>query len=172
MRTLTPTSSSGLAVMQAGPPVRVRLPAGGWQVGFRVQQGGRTVVEVTDAGGSLAGLITSTRLPLLSIDASWSGSVPVPGGDRQWWALAIGHSPAGAGQPVVTFTRRARRALRGHAALPPDVVDGLWVAHDGLWVATATGRYTLVRLTARSATRVQRLHPSSSCGPMPRSSPD
>lgn len=157
MTELTPVTSTGPTVVPAGPPVRVRLPAGGWQVGFRVQPDGRTVVEVTDPAGSLAGLVTSTRLAVLSIDGGWSGSAPGLSGIRQWWALAIGHAPAGAGQPDVTFTRRTRRARRGRTALPPEAVDGLWLAHDGLWVAAATGRYTHVRLTAGSVAQVQRL---------------
>jgi hypothetical protein len=50
MTTLNPAtrlSSAELAVTRAGPQIRVRLPAGGWQVGFRVQHDGRTVIEVT-----------------------------------------------------------------------------------------------------------------------------
>jgi hypothetical protein len=132
MTAFTPVTSTGPAVMPTGPPVRVRLPAGGWQVGFRGQMNGRIVVEVIDPGGSLAGLVASTRLPVLSIDAGWSGSAPGLAGVRQWWALAIGHVPAGAGQPAVTFTRQTGRARRGRMALPPEAVDGLWVAHDGL----------------------------------------
>lgn len=38
-------------------------------------------------------------------------------------------------------------------------MDGLWFAHDGLWVAAATGHHTLARLTTRSATQVRRLRP-------------
>ena len=154
----TPQGNAG-PIVQVRLPVRAGLPVGGWQAAFRVQPDGRTVVEVTDAGGSLAGLVASTRLPLLSIDAGWRGSVPVAGRGRQWWVLAIGHAPAREGRPVVTFTRRARRGGRGHAPRPPDTVDGLWIAHDGLWVAAASGRYMLVRLSVGSTTCVQRLHP-------------
>jgi hypothetical protein len=143
--------------MQAGPQVWVRLPTGGWQVRFRVQPDGRTVVEVTDPGGSLAGLVASIRLPFLWIDAGWAGCAHGPGGGGQWWALAIGHVPAGTGQPTVTFTCRTRRRRRGPMAQPPEAVGGLWVVHDGLWVTATTGHYTHVRLTARSGTRVQRL---------------
>jgi hypothetical protein len=157
MTALTAVTNTWLALTPARAPVRVRLPAGGWQVGFRAQLDGRTVVEVTDPGGSLAGLVASTRLPVLSIDAGWSGCAHGLAGVRQWWALAIGHAPAGAGQPAVTFTRRARRARCGRMALPPEAVDGLWLAHDGLWVAAATGHYTHVRLTERSVTQVQPL---------------
>jgi hypothetical protein len=135
----------------------VRLPAGGWQVGFRARPDGRTAVEVTDPDGSLACMVNSIRLPLLSIDGGWVGCACGPPGGRQWWALAIGRVPAGAGRPAVAFTRRTRRARPGHLAMPPEAVDGLWVVHDGLWVAVAVGHYTHVRLTVPSVTRVQRL---------------
>jgi len=81
---------------------------------------------------------------------------PRPRRGRHWWALAIGHVPADASQPTVTFTRRTRHRP---GAAPPDAVDGLWFAYDGLWVAAATGHHTLARLTMRSATRVRRLRP-------------
>jgi hypothetical protein len=161
IRTLSPVTSPIPATDQFGPPIQVRLPAGGWQVGFRVQRDGRTVVEVTDANGTLAGLVASSRLPILSIDAGWRGCTGDLAGDRRWWALAIGHVPAEAGQPSVTFTR-ARGALRPGrrpAAALPRPVEGLWVARDGLWVAAAAGHYSLVRLTTHASTRLQRLRP-------------
>ena len=145
-------------IIQAGPPVQVRLPSGGWQVGFRTRPDGRTLVEVTDPDGALAGLVASAAVSILSIDAGWAGWARGPGGDRRWWALAIGHAPAAAGQPAVTFIRRTGR---GRLKLPPQTVDGLWLVHDGLWVAAATGHYTHVRLTARSVTHLRRLQPSS-----------
>jgi hypothetical protein len=142
MTTLNPAarlSSPGLAVTRGGPPLRVRLPAGGWQAGFRAQHDGRTVIEVTGQDGSLAGLVASSRLPVLSADAGWCGTAREPDGGRRWRALAIGHVPAGQGPPSVTFTRRLPGARR--AAARPDAVDGLWVTIDGLWVAaTATRR--------------------------------
>jgi hypothetical protein len=152
--TLSPGTSPTPAADHFGPPIRVRLPAGGWQVGFRVQRDGRTVVEVTDAGGTLAGLVASSRLPILSIDAGWRGCTRDPAGDRRWWALAIGHVPVEAGQPSVTFTR-ARGALRAgrrpSAALPRAV--------EGLWVAAAAGHYSLARLTTPASTQLLRLRP-------------
>jgi hypothetical protein len=145
-------------VTQAGPPVQVRLPSGGWQVGFRMWPDGRTVIEVTDPGGALAGLVASAAVSIVSIDAGWAGWDAGPGGDRRWWALAIGHAPPATDQPAVTFIRGTGR---GRLKLPPQTVDGLWLVHDGLWVAAATGHYTHVRLTARSITRLRRLQPSS-----------
>jgi len=151
---------------QAPAPIQVRLPVGGWRVGLRVQPDGRTVVEVTDAGGSPAGLAVSSRLPILSIDAAWTGFSPEPGPGPGpgpgggWWALAIGHASATVGPPAVTFACGTRAGRRRRGTVPPGTpgtVDGLWVAHDGLWVAAAAGHYTQVRLTAGAATRVQRL---------------
>jgi hypothetical protein len=160
-RTLPPVTSPIPAPGDFGPPIRVRLPAGGWQVGFRVQRDGRTVVEVTDADGALAGLVASSRLPILSIDGSWRGCTRDPSGARRWWALAIGHVPDGAGQPSVTFARRGSGTPHGRrlSAALPRAVEGLWVARDGLWIAAAAGYYSLVRLTVRSTTHVQRLQP-------------
>ena len=160
MCTLDPAtrlSGAELAVTRAGPPLRVRLPAGRWQVGFRAQHDGRTVIEVTGQDGSLAGLVASSRLPILSVDAGWYGAASERDGGRRWWALAIGHVPAGQGQPSVTFTRRLPGARR--AAVRPDAVDGLWVTVDGLWVAAAPGRYTAVRCAAGSVTLTRRLRP-------------
>jgi hypothetical protein len=141
------TPASGSAAMQAGLPIRMWLPDGGWQVGFLARPDGRTAVEVTDPSGPVAHLVAGTGSPVLSIDAGWAGN------GAGWWALAIGRVPAEAGRPAVIFTRGTRRARR----TPPEAVDGLWVVHDGLWVAAVTGRYTHVRLTARSATRIRRL---------------
>jgi hypothetical protein len=144
-------------VMHAEPPVQVRLPSGGWQVGFRTRPDGWTVVEVTDPDGTLAGLVASAAVSILSIDAGWAGWVAGPDGGRRWWALAIGHAPPATDQPAVTFIRGTGR---GRLKLPPQTVDGLWLVHDGLWVAAATGHYTHVRLTALSVTRLRRLQPS------------
>jgi hypothetical protein len=122
-------SSPELAVTLADPPLRVRLPAGGWQVSFRAQLDGRTVIEVTGQEGSLAGLVASSHLPILSVDAGWGGAAREPDSGRRWWALAIGHVPAGRGQPSVAFTRRLPGARR--TAARPDAVNGPWVTVDG-----------------------------------------
>jgi hypothetical protein len=160
MTTLNPgtrLSSSELAVSRADQPLRVRLPAGGWHVSFRAQHDGRTVIEVTGQGGSLVGLVVSSRLPTLSVDAAWGGAARKPDGGRRWWALAIGHGPDGQGQPSVTFTRRLPGARR--TATRPDAVDGLWVIVDGLWVAAAAGRYAAVRCAAGPVTVTRPLTP-------------
>lgn len=138
----------------------MRLPAGGWQVSFRTQHDSRTVIEVTGPDGSLAGLVASSRLPILSVNAGWCGAARALDGGRQWWALAIGHVPIGDGQPSVTFTRR-RTGARA-AASPSDAVDGLWVNVDGLWVAATTGHYTAVRCAADPVTLAQHLRPVAS----------
>ena len=121
------------------------------------------MVEVTDAGGTLAGLVASSRLPILSIDAGWRGCTRDPAGDRRWWVLAIGHVPAEAGRPSVTFTRARARGVTRYGRRPsaalPRAVEGLWVASDGLWVAAAAGHYSQVRLTTQASTQLQRLHP-------------
>lgn len=75
MRMFMSASSTGVVVMETGPPVRVRLPTGGWQVGFRTRPDGRAVVEVTKTDGALS---------ILSITAGWAGWTRGPGGDR-WW---------------------------------------------------------------------------------------
>ena len=49
MAMLAATQNAGPTMPQDGPPVRVRLPAGGWQAGPRVQSDGRAVVEVTES---------------------------------------------------------------------------------------------------------------------------
>ena len=151
-----PSPMSGTVVSQGGSGSCVRLAVNGWCIRRHVQPDGRTVIEVSDETGVLTGLVVGTRLPIVSADAAWRGIACGAGGARRWWALAIGHVPADAGQPTVTFTRRTRHRP---GAAPPDAVDGLWFAHDGLWVAAATGHHTLARLTTRSATQVRRLRP-------------
>jgi hypothetical protein len=110
------------AEMQTGLPVQVRLPSGGWQVGFQTRPDGRTVIEVSAPDGALAGLVASAAVSIVSIEAGWAGWVAGPGGDRRWWALAIGHAPPATDPPAVTFIRVTGR---GRLKLPPQTVDGL-----------------------------------------------
>ncbi|HEX3955405.1 MAG TPA: hypothetical protein VHZ03_02105 [Trebonia sp.] len=97
------------------------LPPGRGDHSFRAQPDGRTVIEVTGQDGSLAGLVASSGLPILSADAGWGGAAREPESGRRWWARPIGHVPAGQGQPSVTFTRRLpgprRTAARPDALL-------------------------------------------------------
>ncbi len=105
-RTPPPVSPPEQAIASAGSPIRVRLPVGGWQVGFRIQPDGRTVIEVTDQDESLTGLMTSTRLPITSIDAGWSG---------------LTRDPPGAGTVGAGHRARARRCRPANGHLhPPD----------------------------------------------------
>ena len=132
------------------PTLWARLPAGGWQVGFWVDNHGRRLVDVADSLGSLAYRLASARRAAPSVDAGWSGSVLSPDGDDQGWALAVGHAPTGLGH-VVSFVRMTSETGRDQVTLPPGAMSGFWLAHDGVWVAAATGSYTHVRLTTQSA---------------------
>jgi hypothetical protein len=141
---------------QRWPVVQVRLPVGGWRVGFHVQPDGRSLIEVTDPDGSLVGLVASSYEPVLSIAEAWTGHARSLGGCRQWWALAIGHTPV-EGWPTVSFTRRLGDSSRGRQIARLETVDGLWLVHDGVWVAVTTGHYSHVRLTLQAATCVRGL---------------
>ena len=135
--------------MRTVPALWTRLPLGGWQVGFWADADGRTLIDVVDPEGTLAGRLASARWAAPSIDAGWAGCAHGPDGDSQCWALAIGHAPAGRGN-VVSFADRTRTAGRDRMTLPPEAPCGFWVTHDGLWAAAATGCYTHARLTAQS----------------------
>ena len=114
----------------ARPQISARLPVSDWQIRWRLQPDGRTVLEVTDQAGNLTGLVASTRLPIISVDGAWRGTRRSADGSRQRWALAIGHAYPPDGPLTVTFTRRGRRTI-----IHPATVDGLWVA-------AVTGPYT------------------------------
>jgi len=75
----------------------------------------------------------------VSADAGWRGVTRGAGGARRWWALAIGHVPAGAGPPAVTFTRGRPGSRHGRRTTVRPASMG------GLWVAAVFGRYTMVR---------------------------
>jgi hypothetical protein len=93
----------------ARPQVSARLPAVGWQIRWRRQPDGRTVLKVTDQAGNLTGLVASTRLPIISAGGAWRGTRRTADGSRQRRALAIGHACTPDGPLTVTFTSRARR---------------------------------------------------------------
>ena len=120
-RTPPPVSPPEQAIASAGSPIRVRLPVGGWQVGFRIQPDGRTVIEVTDQDESLTGLMTSTRLPITSIDAGWSGLTRDPAGGRH-----CGRWPSGTCPPMPASQRSPSPA--GPATAPAQRRRTPWTA--------------------------------------------
>lgn len=138
---------------RAGPGMGVRL-AGGWQVTVRLQPDGRTVEAACDETGSLAGLVVSPHLRIVSTGRGWRGITRDASGATLWRALAVGHFPAGHSQPAVTFTHRLRGA---RATVQPGTAGGLWMAADGLWVAAITGRCTAVRCSVGSSAWARRL---------------
>ena len=101
-----PTRSAATA---AWPQISARLPVSDWQIRWRRQPDGRTVLEVTDQPGNLTGLVASTHLPIVSVDGAWRGTRRGADGSRQQWALAIGHACTPDGPLTVTFTSRGRR---------------------------------------------------------------
>lgn len=153
-----PASTARPTVTRTGPALWARLPSSCWQVRFWADTDGRSLVDVAGPEGTLACRITSARQAAPSIDAGWSHCAPGSGHSSQCWALAVGHVPAGLSH-VVSFARRTPTAPRDRMTLPPQAPSGLWTVHDGLWVATATGCYTHVRLTAQSTTLLHPLTP-------------
>jgi hypothetical protein len=131
----------------ARPQISARLPVSDWQIRWRRQPDGRTVLEVTDQAGNLTGLVASTRLPITSVDGAWRGTRRTADGSRQRWALAIGHASTTDGPLTVTFTRRGRRTT-----IHPATVDGLWVA-------AVTGHYTAARCHTPAAASARQLTP-------------
>jgi hypothetical protein len=83
----------------------------------------------------------------LSIETGWSGTGFGSDGRVYHWALAIGRLPTGLSH-TLSFV-----SADGHdeAALVPDGLTGLRITDAGLWVATAVGRYSHVRLTVQTA---------------------
>jgi hypothetical protein len=150
-----PSPMSGTVVSRGDSGSCVRLAVNGWCIRRYVQPDGRTVIDVSDETGVLTGLVVGTRLPIVSADAAWRGIACGAGGARRWWALAIGHAPAGAGRPAVTFTRGrpgSRHARRTTVRPAPT---------GGLWVAAVFGRYTMVRcqLVTVEGTPAQAIRP-------------
>jgi hypothetical protein len=128
------------------------LPMDGWHLRHWVQTNGRAVIEITDDLGDLAALITSTTLPMLSVDAAWRGRGHDADGTQQWWAFAIGHASASdVDKPVVAFARQAgRHQLRRRAVVQP-------LQTQGLWVASVAGFYSAVSCHQDSRHTVRRL---------------
>ena len=139
--------ATGSAATAARPQISARLPVSDWQIRWRLQPDGRTVLEVTDQAGNLTGLVASTRLPITSVDGAWRGTRRTADGTRQRWALAIGHACPPDGPLTVTFTRRGRRTT-----IHPATVDGLWAA-------AVTGHYTAARCHTPAAASARQLTP-------------
>jgi hypothetical protein len=151
-RVIGPTATRSAAA-SARPPGSARLPISGWQLRWRLQPEGRTVLEVTDQASDLTGLVASTRLPIVSVDGAWRGTRHSADGARQRWALAIGHACTPDRQLTVTFTRRLPGSRRPrHKTVHP-------AALDGLWVAAVTGHYTTTRCHTTTAASALRLMP-------------
>jgi len=129
------------------PTLWTRLPVGGWQVGFWVDETGHTLVDVADPAGIPAHRLAGTLRGSLSIEAGWSGSGFGPDGRVCHWALAIGRLPTGLSHTLSFVSSDGR----DEAALVPDGLTGLRITDAGLWVATAVGRYSHVRLTVQTA---------------------
>jgi hypothetical protein len=129
----------------------------GWRVCQRVQRNGRAVIEINDDTGDLVGLITSTNLPMLSVDGAWRGRAHLSDGTRRWWALAVGHATTSDDEPAVTFTRR----LGPHGNALRTVVRPALL--QGLWIAAVPGLHTTVTCRQGPEQRIRRL------GPGPRS---
>jgi len=150
-----PSPMSGTVVSRGGSGSCVRLAVNGWCIRRHVQPDGRTVIEVSDETGVLTGLVVGTRLPIVSADAAWRGIACGAGGARRWWALAIGHVPAGAGRPAVTFTRGRPGSCHARRTTVRPAPTG------GLWVAAVFGRYTMVccQLATLEGTPAQAIRP-------------
>jgi hypothetical protein len=145
--------------MIAAPPLPTlwtRLPAGGWQVGFWVDESGRTLFDVADALGTLTYRMAGVRQAPPSIDAGWWGSGHGPDGAASSWALALGRLPA-EDSYAVTFVSAG--GLQTPALLPDGILGGQ-TRRNGLWMAAAVGRYSHVRLILRSGARQYPLTPA------------
>jgi hypothetical protein len=129
------------------------LPLEGWNLRHRVQPNGRAVIEISDDIGDLVGLVSSTSLPMLSVDAAWRGKGSDAHGTQHWWALAIGHASIDDDDDdlVVTFLRRAATRLPARrVVLRPRRTQGLWIA-------AASGLYTAVSCRRGTDQTVRRL---------------
>jgi hypothetical protein len=151
-----PASTHALLDDEAASPDGTALPISGWRLRQWLQRNGRAAIEISDDAGDLVGLITSTNLPMLSVDGGWRGMAHLADGTRRWWALAIGHATSSDDDPVVTFTRR----LGPHGNPRRTVVRPARL--HGLWIAAVPGLHTTVTCRQGPEQRIRRL------GPVPR----
>jgi hypothetical protein len=135
------------------PTLWLRLPVGGWQVGFWIDGRGRTFTDVADPLDTLVCRLAGARHA--SVAAGWTGWGAGPDRVTRSWALAIGHMPAGR-TPALSFVSGAGESPVGQdeGALLPDGWTGLRVTEDGLWIATAVGCAAHVRPAAYSHVRL------------------
>jgi hypothetical protein len=129
------------------------LPIAGWSMHRRTQSNGRSVVEITDDTDDLVGLVTSTTVPTLTVDAAWRGWGRTVDGTRRWWALALGHASTNDEDPLVTFTRH----IGPHGSARRTVVRPS--RSHGLWVAAAPGLHTSITCRQGPEHRIRRLTP-------------
>lgn len=138
---------------ESAGPDGMPLPISGWRLRQRTQPDGRAAIEINDDTGDLIGLITSTTLPMLTVDAAWRGRADLADGTHQWWALAIGHACAGDDDLTAIFTLR----------LGPDMNPRRAVVRpartQGLWIAAAPGLHTSVTCRQGPQHRIRRLAP-------------
>jgi hypothetical protein len=127
------------------------IPLSGWRLSQRLLANGRVAIEINDDTGDLVGLITSTNLPMLSVDGAWRGRATRADGTRRWWALAIGHATTSDDDPTVTFTRRL-----GPYGIPHRTVVRPALLH-GLWIAAVPGPHTTVTCRQGTGHRIRRL---------------
>jgi hypothetical protein len=141
------------------PTLWLRLPVGGWQVGFWIDGSGRMFTDVADSLDTLVCRLAGARQAAASVTAGWTGWGSGPDRLTRSWALAIGRTPAGR-TPALSFVSAAGESPVGQdeGALLPDGWTGLRVTGDGLWIATAVGCAAHIRLAAYSHVRLNAPH--------------
>jgi hypothetical protein len=107
-----PTRSAATA---ARPQISARLPVSDWQIRWRRQPDGRTVLEVTDQAGNLTGLVTSTRLPIVSVD-----------GARRANRSAGPAGPGRNSRVVLIRLIRGSRSMPSSRVMPNPISDWPW----------------------------------------------
>jgi hypothetical protein len=147
---VNPSGVASFQHSQAGNLTDLQLP-GGWRLQHRLQASARHVIEIYDVSRDLVGLVASTRQPLVSIDAAWRG-LAAGWGEREWWALAVGHALRDT-DPCITFAGRSPGGRVRRTIVEPVVVDGLWVA-------MVSGRQATVSLRQGPHQRMHRVSPT------------
>ena len=148
-----PASTQARLDDEAGSPDCTVLPISGWRVHQRWQGNGRAVIEINDDTGDLVALITSTTLPMLSVDGAWRGRAQLADGTRRWWALAIGHATSSDDDPAVAFIQRlGPHGNPRRTAVRPALLHGLWIA-------AVPGLHTTVTCRQGPQQRIRRLGP-------------